>query len=70
VFSNSSSRAFDLSAFSPRPYNFLYYLTLAFDMISTFRNVPLGLGKVVFEQIALHALQRPVLPKRSFRETI
>src|SRR5262249_18650446 len=37
-------------------------------MISAFRNAPLGLGKVVFKQIAVHALQRPEIPKRSFRE--
>src|SRR5262245_3685139 len=37
-------------------------------MISAFRNAPLGLGKVVFNQIAVHALQRPETPKRSFRD--
>jgi hypothetical protein len=45
-------------------------LALTFDMISAFHNVPLGLGKVIFEQNALHAPQRPATSKRSFREIL
>jgi hypothetical protein len=41
-------------------------LALAFDTASAFRNVPLDLGKVLFEHIALHAPTTAEARKRSF----
>jgi hypothetical protein len=41
-------------------------LALAFDTAFAFRNVPLDLGKVLFEHIALHAPTTAEARKRSF----